>query len=172
MFLLHFFCCIVFSNLLEGVQMKKYFIILISFFLYINCFAQHSDPSLLKFGYLNGNEIETTIHNDGAFAGISSLDVRGVWKNNEYINNSTLVLGLELPLKDYNGDGIVDTIHSVIISRGPRNHQSEERSPIDNHFWGFNPLPGYANQNNENFAISTDPINLANFVGRSSRMGL
>ena len=136
--------------------MKKYFIIFISIFLYINCFAQHGDPSLLKVGYLYGNDIKTTIYNDGAFAGALNYDVRCKWKNHEYINSSTIVLGLELPLKDYNGDGIIDTIHSVIISRGPRNHQAEERSPIDNHFWGFNPLPGFADENYDSIAVSNN----------------
>ncbi len=47
-----------------------------------------------------------------------------------------------------------DTLHSVVISRGPRNRQSEERSPIDNHFWGWNPLPGFLNPNSQSVAMS------------------
>ena len=45
-------------------------------------------------------------------------------------------------------------LHSVIISRGPRRGQSDERHPSRNYFWGWNPIPGFVNPNAETVAMS------------------
>ena len=113
-------------------------------------FAQHSDPSSLPplKDTLNGNNLNVTFQNDGAISGFTTgVDVRGLWKGNYYIGDVTPMIGLELLIKDYTDDGENDTIHSVIISRGPRSHQSEERHPLNGSFWGFNPVLGYTNMN-------------------------
>ena len=47
-----------------------------------------------------------------------------------------------------------DTLHSVVISRGPRRGQFDERHPSKNYFWGWNPIPGFLNPNAETVAMS------------------
>jgi len=49
-----------------------------------------------------------------------------------------------------------DTLQSVIISRGPRNGQGNEKSPTG-YFWGWNPVPGFRNPNVKGVAMSQLP---------------
>jgi len=122
--------------------------------------AQTSDATLLKFALLKGNNIGISAYNDGAISGFrQGIDIRGEWplgSGENYIGDITPCLGVELPIKDYNGDGIDDIIHSVIISRGPRYGQGDEKQPIYGYFWGFNPVTNYVNENSNTFAISDD----------------
>lgn len=121
-------------------------------------FAQNSNPELLKRGYMDGNTIQISFQNDGAISGNNlDEDVRGVWNGYEYISDLTFLIGLELPIKDYTNDGIPDTIHSVIIPRGPRRGHYDERHPTEDYFWGFNPLPGYMSDDSESPAMSNKP---------------
>ncbi len=120
--------------------------------------AQTSDPELRKVGFLTSNNIALSAYNDGAISGFDlNTDIRGEWpigSGEYYIGDMTPCIGLELPIKDYDGDGILDTIHSVIISRGPRNMQDAEVNPTTGHFRGFNPVTNYVNENSESFPIS------------------
>ena len=106
-----------------------------------------SDPSKYPpfTGVHNGNRVGISFHDDGQIAGIlSGVDVRGEWpygSGENYIGDLIPLIGVEF----INSNG--DTLHSVCISRGPRSHESEERSPIDGHFWGWNPRPGFRNAN-------------------------
>lgn len=120
-----------------------------------NVFAQRGDPSLLAVGLHTGNRVGISFHNDGQIAGIlSGVDIRGEWplgSGENYIGDCIPLIGVEFI------NMLGDTLHSVIISRGPRSHQSEERNPIDNHFWGWNPIPGFRNPNYESVAMSHLP---------------
>ncbi len=124
-------------------------------FLSSQIFAQRGDPTLLAVGLHTGNRIGISFHNDGQIAGIlSGVDIRGEWpfgSGENYIGDCIPLIGVEF-VNDLN-----ETLHSVIISRGPRSHQSEEKSPIDNHFWGWNPIPGFRNPNYESVAMSHLP---------------
>ncbi len=118
-------------------------------------FAQYGDPSLLTIGTHTGNRVGISFHNDGQIAGIlPGVDIRGEWplgSGENYIGDMIPLIGVEFV------NFLGDTLHSVIISRGPRNHQSEERSPADGHFWGWNPIPGFRNPNYESVAMSHLP---------------
>lgn len=132
-----------------------------------NVSAQTSAPTLRKIGFLTGNRIGLSAYNDGAISGFQQgIDLRGEWplgSGENYIGDITPCIGLELPIKDYNGDGIADSVHSVIISRGPRYGQGEERNPTLGYFWGFNPVTNTVNENSDSFPLSSDkstwPIN-------------
>jgi hypothetical protein len=117
--------------------------------------GQRGDPNLLTVGLHTGNRIGISFHNDGQVAGIlSGVDIRGEWpygSGENYIGDCIPLIGVEF----INRMG--DTLHSVIISRGPRNRQAEERHPYKNYFWGWNPLPGYRNPNYESVAMSHLP---------------
>lgn len=122
--------------------------------------AQKSDPALFTRSLLTGNNIGLSAFNDGQIACINLGDITGEWplgSGENYIGDIIPCLGIELPIKDYNNDGKQDTIHSVIISRGPRRGQFDERHPTLNYFRGFNPLKNTRNPNVEGFALSNTP---------------
>jgi len=128
------------------MNMKNKFllsIILIFFIAFGTLLAQRSDPSLRRIGFHKGNRVAISFYNDGAISGFSQgVDIRGEWprgSGENYIGDLTPLIGVEF----INRHG--DTLHSVTISRGPRNKQAEEKNPIYNYFWGFNPMPGFNN---------------------------
>ncbi len=114
-----------------------------------------------KFGIHNGNRVAITFRSDGSIAGTNPNDIRGAWPypatQDSYIGDVTPLVGIELPVRDYNGDGIPDTLHSVTISPGPRNGQGNKIDPVDGHFQGFEPEPGYVNQVQDTVAMSHIP---------------
>ncbi|MGD8307258.1 MAG: hypothetical protein PVF17_11435, partial [Ignavibacteria bacterium] len=120
--------------------------------LQINLLAQNGDPNLLSIGLHTGNRIGISFHNDGQIAGfLVGTDIRGEWplgSGENYIGDCIPLIGVEF-IND-----LQDTLHSVIISRGPRNRQSEERHPFVGYFWGWNPIPGFRNPNYESVGMS------------------
>jgi hypothetical protein len=151
--------------------MRKYFVIIILLVSTIFVFAQensnyiqwaktHRGNSLYtRFGLLNGNRTAITYSNDGSIAGTNPADLRGYWPypatQDGYIGDVTPLVAIELPLRDYNGDGIPDTLHSVTISTGPRTGQGAKTDPVDGHFQGFGPEPGYVNASQDTVAKNT-----------------
>ncbi|MBX2977236.1 MAG: hypothetical protein KF721_13995, partial [Ignavibacteriaceae bacterium] len=133
------------------IQLFLIGILLISF----EMLGQRGDPNLVTVGLHTGNRIGISFHNDGQVAGIlSGVDIRGEWpygSGENYIGDCIPLIGVEF----INRRG--DTLHSVIISRGPRNRQAEERHPYKSYFWGWNPLPGFRNPNFESVAMSHLP---------------
>jgi hypothetical protein len=114
-----------------------------------------------KFGIHNGNRIAITFRNDGSISGTNPNDIRGAWPypatQDSYIGDVDPIVGIELPLRDYSGDGKIDTIHSSTITTGPRNGQSNKIDPTDGHFQGFEPIPGFVNQVQDTIAMSHIP---------------
>lgn len=136
--------------------MKKLFIILFLLF-GVTLVAQRSDPTLLTIGYHTGNRVGITFYNDGQIAGINTgIDIRGEWplgSGENYIGDCIPLIGVEF----INNRNNTDTLQSVVISRGPRRGQFEEKSPVDGHFWGWNPVPGFRNPNEKGVAMSHLP---------------
>ena len=117
--------------------------------------AQRGDPNLLRMGKHTGNRIGISFYNDGQIAGFNQgIDIRGEWplgSGENYIGDCIPLIGVEFI------NTLGDTLHSVIISRGPRRGQSHERHPSKNYFWGWNPIPGFVNPNAETVAMSHLP---------------
>lgn len=129
---------------------------------YINWAKTHRGNALYtRFGLLNGNRTAITYSNDGSIAGTNPGDLRGYWPypatQDGYIGDVTPLVGIELPIRDYNGDGKVDTLHSVTITTGPRTGQSAKVDHSDGHFQGFAPEPGYVNLSQDTVAKSNLP---------------
>ena len=111
---------------------------------------------------MNGNRIITVFTNYGVLAQ-PSLDKypRLAWKYpaNGYIGDCSPVIGVELPVKDYNGDSIPDTIHSVKVTAVSR--PGGGKASVGGKSWTFEPLPGYFNpaivEDGKGVAISTQP---------------
>lgn len=131
--------------------------IFISFFvlLQLPLLGQYSDPALRSIGYHTGNRTGISFYNDGQIAGFSvGIDIRGEWplgSGENYIGDCIPLIGVEF-INDLN-----DTLHSVVISRGPRNGQFDEKHPTKNYFWGWNPTPGFRNPNSQSVAMSHLP---------------
>ena len=117
--------------------------------------AQRGDPNLLRMGKHTGNRIGISYYNDGQIAGFNQgIDIRGEWplgSGENYIGDCIPLIGVEFI------NTLGDTLHSVIISRGPRRGQSDERHPSKNYFWGWNPIPGFVDPNAETVAMSHLP---------------
>ena len=150
---------------------KIYILILISFAAsfsygqqdnYIQWARTHRGNALYdRYGLLNGNRVAITYSNDGSIAGINPGDLRGYWPypstQDGYIGDVTPLVGIEIPVRDYNGDGKLDTLHSVTITTGPRTGQAAKTDRTDGHFQGFAPEPGYVNESQDTVAISHKP---------------
>ena len=126
--------------------------------------AQHGDPQNRRVGNLDANQIKTVLFNTGVIAqpGTEGPRLGWVYPQNGYAGDMSIVLGLQLPIKDYwrgelPPDGIPDTIYSVIITPVDRPGGGEGSNGVS---YTFEPLPGYFNPNlNETgrgVAISTD----------------
>ncbi len=129
---------------------------------FVNYAKTHRGNALYtRFGVHNGNRVAISFRNNGSISGTNANDVRGYWPfpatEDSYIGDVTPLIGIELPIRDYTGDGIPDTLHSVTISPGPRNGQSAKVDPTDGHFQGFAPEPGYVNPNQDTVAMSQIP---------------
>jgi len=140
--------------------MKKIALILTTILPLIT-FAQTGSSAYRQLGIMNGNRIQTVFTNYGVLAQPSlSTYPRLAWmnKNNGYLGDCSPVIGIELPIKDYTGDGIADTIHTIKITAVDR--PGGGKSSISGNSWTVEPLPGYyntGNSSNYKIAISTDP---------------
>src|SRR4030066_1369565 len=133
--------------------MKKLYILLL-LLSGVNLFAQLSDPNLLTIGYHTGNRAGISFYNDGQIAGFNAgIDIRGEWplgSGENYIGDCIPLIGVEFI------NNLNDTLQSVVISRGPRRGQFDEKSP-SGYFWGWNPVPGFRNPNVKGIAMSHLP---------------
>ena len=127
-------------------------------------FAQHGDPQNRRVGNINSNQIKTVFSNTGVIAQPGTEGPQFSWKfnSNGYAGDMSILLGLELPIRDYRRgtlppDGIPDTIHSVIITPVDRPGGGEGGNGVS---YTFEPLSGYfnpiLNEIGRGVALSTD----------------
>ena len=103
--------------------MKTILSLLLFFFSITSIFPQPSGEQYRRSAVIDGNSIETVITNYAVIAQPSNVGPKFSWNGiyNEYLSDISILLGLELPIADYwmgniPPDGILDTIHSVIIT--------------------------------------------------------
>jgi len=98
-----------------------------------------------KVGVHRGNQVRTVFSNFGVIAQPGNQGPRAAWKfdSNGYVGDISPLVGLKLPVKDYNGDGILDTIVNVVIT--PVSRPGGGRVGPGGQAWGFEPIPGFAN---------------------------
>ncbi len=120
----------------------------------------------VRFGIHDGNRVAITFRNNGSISGTNPNDIRGAWPypmtQDSYIGDVTPLVGVELPGIfpagiSSKGDTIYSVIHSVTISPGPRTGQAAKIDPVDGHFEGFEPEPGYVNASQDTVASSSIP---------------
>ncbi len=106
--------------------------------------AQQSGEEFRRTAVIDGNSINTVITNYAVLGQPGDVGPRGTWNgiNNVYFGDMSALLGIELPIKDYDGDGIADTIHSVIITPVDRPGGGESGG---GQFWGFEPVDSFFN---------------------------
>ncbi len=139
-------------------------IVLISILLSSFIVAQHGDPQNRRVGNIDANQIKTVFNNYGVVAqpGADGPRFSWIYPHNGYSGDMSIVIGLELPIRDYRlgtlpPDGIQDTIHSVIITPVDRPGGGEGGGGKS---YTFEPLLGYFNPLingvGRGVAISTD----------------
>jgi len=105
-----------------------------------------------RVGVHRGNQVRTAFTNWGVIGQPGSQGPNTAWKfdANGYATDIAPIVGVRLPIRDYpvNGykDGFPDTLYSTIVCNADRSGTSDF-SPDGGTFWGFEPVPGFANPN-------------------------
>ncbi|OQY26415.1 MAG: hypothetical protein B6244_13655 [Candidatus Cloacimonetes bacterium 4572_55] len=103
------------------------------------------DPTFRKKGYMNGNKVNSIFYNYGLVGDIPP-EISGEWPTgtaNEYVGDVSPMIGVEyIGERVEAGMTVIDTIISVVTSDGPRG--GSDGPPGGGIFWGFEPIPGYA----------------------------
>lgn len=101
-----------------------------------------------KAGVHRGNQVRTVFSNYGVIAQPGNQGPRGSWRydDNGYVGDVSPVVGVRLPIKDWNNNGIADagdTVVSVVIT--PVERPGGGDFAQGGKFLGFEPIPGFAN---------------------------
>ncbi|RMF58290.1 MAG: hypothetical protein D6748_09115 [Calditrichaeota bacterium] len=112
------------------------------------------DPNERRKNVHSGNQVRTTFFNYGLIGRINQAeDFGGEWPINTghfYVGDISVMVGAEVELPS----GAI--IRPVTVSDGPRGNN--EYNPNDpNDFWGWEPLPGFANPDTNVVAMSHQP---------------
>ncbi|MDX1701612.1 MAG: hypothetical protein R3250_13385, partial [Melioribacteraceae bacterium] len=112
-------------------------------------FAQQIEtgtPTARRSGIHSGNQVKTVFSNSAVIAQPGDLHYRGAWKfrRNGYVGDVSPLVGVRLPIQDYNEDSQNDTIVSVVITSVSR-PGGGDFSPGGGTFLGFEPIPGFFN---------------------------
>jgi hypothetical protein len=105
-----------------------------------------------RVGVHRGNQVRTAFTNYGVIGQPGSQGPNTAWKYdaNGYATDIAPIIGVRLPIRDYpvNGykDGYPDTLYSTIVCNADRSGTGDF-SPDGGTFWGFEPIPGFANPN-------------------------
>lgn len=107
---------------------------------------QRGDATARRTGVHKGNQIRTIFGNWGVIAQPGDQGPRAAWKydTNGYVGDVSPLVGVRLPIKDYNNDGRTDTIYSVIITPVSR-PGGGDYAPGGGTSWTFEPIPGFFN---------------------------
>ena len=141
--------------------MKKYLYILLlvlcmTAIFAANTYAQmeglHGNFLEHKSGLHAGNQFRTSFYNDGTYGGPNSPpDIRGEWPINSgriYMIDGNVFVGAEVLDADHALKHIVSDVISSAIS-----YSTGDQGP-DGEWWTFLPLPGFANPNYADVAMS------------------
>ncbi|MFA6457648.1 MAG: hypothetical protein WCW40_12580, partial [Bacteroidota bacterium] len=110
--------------------------------------SQISGTQYYRSTVIRGNHVTTNFGNWGVLAQPGDIRPHGAWMDttNGYIGDESILIGLEFPIKDYTGDGIADTVHSVITSPVSRPALSRDENPGTGEPWTFMPESSSVNR--------------------------
>ncbi len=106
------------------------------------------DRTARKSGTLNGNRVKTVFGNWGVIAQPDGIGPRGAWKydDNGYVGDVSPLVAVEIPVKKRRPDRtIVDTTFNSVVICPVDRPGGGDGPPGGGAFWGFEPIPGYAN---------------------------
>ncbi len=121
-------------------------------------FSQGSTP-YETVGLMNGNQVRTIFGNWGVIGQPAQYGHRGAWRNdnNGYLGDVSPLVGAEIKWQGKTWHAVV-TCPVARPSKAPYNYDPKNSA----HFWTFEPLSGYYNQNNPDpifkVAMSNKPI--------------
>ena len=100
---------------------------------------------------MRGNLVKTVFGNWGVIGQPAEKGHRGAWiyDNNGYIGDVSPIVGAEVKI-----DG--KTFRSVVVCPVDRPTRQHELSPTGK-YWGFEPVAGYFNENQQSIALYSDP---------------
>lgn len=131
--------------------MKKIILTVFLLFLisdYLLLAQERGDRTFRKSGTLNGNRVKTVFGNYGVIAQPVGIGPRGAWKydDNGYVGDVSPLVAVEVPVKKKRKDGtIIDTTFTSVVICPVERPGGGDGPPAGGAFWGFEPLPGYAN---------------------------
>ncbi|MCK9282605.1 MAG: hypothetical protein M0P71_18465, partial [Melioribacteraceae bacterium] len=139
---------------------KSKLIFLLIIFSTVSMHAQsigRGSASELKSNTHDGNRVMTVFSNWGVIAQPGTEGPAGAWKykTNKYVGDVSPVVGVSFPIKDYNSDGKLDTLYSVIVTNVD-GHGKGAMAPGGAVPWTFEPIPGFAAAGNK-IAMSNQP---------------
>ena len=93
-------------------------------------------------GIHDGNQVKTVFNNSAVIAQPGDEGPRAAWKfkGNGYVGDVSPLVGVRIPIKDYNNNGVPDTLVSVVITSGSRPGGGDVGGNGDG-FLGFEPIP-------------------------------
>ncbi len=124
-----------------------------------NLGAQVGDIMHRRSATLASSRVFTVFSNWGVISQPTDSRPHGAWMapTNGYLGDVSLLVGLELPIHDYNGDSLPDTVHSVITCSVSRPSMDTDTDPFTGQPLTFEPDTGYVSPTNESVALSDDP---------------
>ena len=121
--------------------------------------GQENAAARFRGAVLEGNRVKTVFGNWGVIGQpAAGMMPRGAWlrKNNGYLGDESVLIGVEFPVADHNNDGKMDTVHSVITSPVSRPLQSVDQSPTGD-LWTFMPAAGSYNAVSDRAVLRSVP---------------
>jgi len=114
-----------------------------------------SGQDYARAAIMNGNQVYCVFGNWGILGQPADLSNRGAWKNpnDGYLGDVSPLVGAEVKYKG-------TTFHSVVTCPfypTERPASSQDRDPISNKWWTWQPVNGYFNPNVPSIALSTMP---------------
>ncbi|MDP2208291.1 MAG: hypothetical protein Q8K98_05905 [Bacteroidota bacterium] len=146
--------------------MKKIILLILLLFLISDSILlaqERGDRTFRKSGTLNGNRVKTVFGNWGVIAQPDGIGPRGAWKydDNGYVGDVSPLVAVEVPVKKKRRDGtIIDTTFTSVVICPVTRPGGGDGPPGGGAFWGFEPIPGYANPNKNELGKSVAVNNI------------
>jgi hypothetical protein len=136
--------------------------VLIAAFLFPGNLNAQSGQQYTRTAIMNGNQVFCVFGNWGVLGQPADQANRGAWKNpnDGYLGDVSPLVGAEVKYND------TTTFHSVVTCPfypTQRPAASQDRDPISNAWWTWQPVGGYFNANQQSIALSTNPNSWPSF---------
>lgn len=130
---------------------KTLFTLILTVLFLVNLALGQSGREYRRSSIMRGNLVKTVFGNWGVIGQPAEKGHRGAWiyNNNGYLGDVSPIIGAEVKVGN-------QTFHSVVVSPVDRPTKLHELSPSGK-YWGFEPVAGYFNENQQGIALYSDP---------------